>query len=144
MQAIEQGKLQTAYAAWMCEIVRGLQQTMDGKPEMGAITMLQHEQQDTLQQKAYDASWLFRRSLDVSRLTGYPPVTFVVDAACTSADSGKVVNFKDYKGALYDFDSRWPFAQDCASRFVDLSSSPASSAAVNQSLNQIANGATKP
>lgn len=125
-------------------IVHGLQQTMDGKPEMGALTMLKHEQQDTLQKKAYDTSWMFRRSLDVSRFTGYPPVTFVVAAECTSTDPAKVVNFKDYKGPLYDFDSRWPFARDCATRFVDLSSSSTTSGAVNQALGQIANGAPPP
>lgn len=119
-------------------ILRGMQQTMDGNAEGGALTMLKHEQQQTLQTDAYDRSWLFRRSLDVSRYTGYPPVTYVVDAACTSNDPSRVVNFKDYPGALYDFDSRWPFARDCATKFVDLSASPASRDAVDRALDQIA------
>ena len=122
------------------DIVRGMQQTLNGQSEAGALTLLKHEQQVTLQTDAYDKSWLFRRSLDVSRYTGYPPITYVVDAACTSKDLSRVVNFKDYPGALYDFDSRWPFARDCANRFVDLSESPASRTAVEGALNQIARG----
>jgi hypothetical protein len=54
-------------------IKRGLKQVMDGNPNGGALTMLRHEQFDTLQKVAYDSSWLFRRSLDVSRLFGYLP-----------------------------------------------------------------------
>jgi hypothetical protein len=125
-------------------ITRGLRQTMDGKPESGARTMLEHEQRETLQGVAYDKSWLFRRSLDVSRLTGYPPVTFVVSAACTSIDKTKVVDFANYKGPLYDFASRWPFADDCAKLFIDLSSSPTTGAAVDQALTEISRGAKVP
>ena len=120
--------------------VQGLQQTMDGKPASGALTMLRHEQEDTLQAVAYDKSWLFRRSLDVSRLTGYPPITFVVAAGCKSPDPSKVVDFADYSGPLYDFKSRWPFAQDCARRFVQLADGPGSGDAVNAALSQIADG----
>ena len=125
-------------------ISAGLKQTMEGQPEKGALTMLKHEQKDTLQRVAYDKSWLFRRSLDVSRLVGYPPVTFVVSADCKSNDKSKVVDFKDYPGALYDFPSRWPFAEACANRFVDLAASPATSSVVDDALIQISRGAPGP
>jgi len=135
-------------------ITRGLKQIMDGNPNGGALTMLRHEQFDTLQNVAYDKSWLFRRSLDLSRLTGYPPITFVVSAACMSSDPAYVVNFKDFGGALYDPDKRWPFAQECANRFINLVDSPESSEieigapasreAVNQALGEIAHGAPSP
>jgi hypothetical protein len=115
-------------------ITDGLKQIMDGDPNGGALTRLKHEQYDTLQKTAYDSSWLFRRSLDVSRVTGYPPVTFVVSADCTSSDKSKVVNFSDYPGALYDADKRWPFAQDCAKRFINLSGDQATSGPTNQAL----------
>lgn len=120
--------------------IDGLQQIINGRPKVGALTMLRHEQEDTLQDVAYDKSWLFRRSLDVSRFTGYPPITFVVAAECNSADASRVIDFKNYSGPLYDFKSRWPFAQDCAGKFIELADSPATSGAVNQALSRIADG----
>ena len=120
--------------------VIGLQQMLDGDPKIGAMTMLLHEQKGTLQKVAYGKSWLFRRSLDMSRLTGYPPVTYVVAAECTTTDASRVVDFKNYSGPLYEFKSRWPFAQDCASKFIELADSPSTRGAVNQALSQIAHG----
>ncbi len=119
-------------------LTKGLQQTMDGHGTDGAITMLMHEQQDTLQKTAYDSSWMFRRSLDVSRLTGYPPVQLVMSADCSSGDASKIVDFKNFPGPLYDFQSRWPFAKACANQFVSLADAPSSGPSILRSLHAIA------
>lgn len=125
-------------------ITKGLQQTMDGHGTDGAITMLMHEQQDTLQKTAYDSSWTFRRSLDVSRLTGYPPVQLAMTADCSSSDPSKIVDFKNFPGPLYDFQSRWPFAKACANQFVSLADSPTSGPSILRSLQAISDAAPGP
>jgi hypothetical protein len=118
----------------------GIRQTMSGQPEAGAMTMLKHEQQDTLQQSVYDST-MFRRTVDIDKLSGYriAPMQFVVSSECTSADVSRVVNFANYKGDLYDFDDRWPFTRDCANKFIQLSGDSASSASIAEELNKIAN-----
>ena len=117
---------------------------MDGHGTDGAITMPMHEQQDTLQKTADDSSWIFRRSLDVSRLTGYPSVQLAMSADCSSADPSKIVDFKNFLGPLYDFQSRWPFAKACANQFVSLADAPASAPSILRSLHAISDASPPP
>ena len=121
-------------------VKQGLRETMDGHPEQGATTMLKHEQQDTLQQAVYDST-LFNRTVDLDKMTGYrlAPMQYVVSSGCTSTDANRIVDFSKYKGDLYNFSDRWPFAKDCASKFIQLSEDPRTSASVQQELGKIAN-----
>lgn len=123
------------------DIRTGIQQTMDGQGARGAITMLHHEQADTLQ-SMYDDNWALRRGLDVARLTGIPATKLVMTADCGGADALHTVDFKNYGSRLtdrlYNFDDRWKFTQDAAGRFVQLTDSPATKPGIDQALNQIA------
>lgn len=127
-------------------IRRGIEQTVDGHGEQGALTMLKHEQQDTLQSTVYDKSPAMRAGLFLNSLVGYPAVQLVVANQCTSSDPAKVVDFKNYPGKLYNFNDRWPFAIDSAQRFNSLAKAPETRGDVERALKEIANGtaAAKP
>lgn len=124
--------------------LRGLRQTMNGDGAGGAITMLRHEQRDTLQASVYDRSWMFRRGLNIAKLTGWPSMKLAFSAACETSDPGKNVDFRDYSGQLYNFDARWPFAREAANRFVSLAGNPASAGDISRSLAEIARAAPAP
>ncbi len=80
----------------------------------------------------------------MSRVTGYPPVQLVMTEDCSSADPSKIVDFKNFPGPLYDFQSRWPFAKACANQFVSLADAPSSAPSILRSLHAIADAAPGP
>lgn len=131
------------------QILSGLQQVMQDDPVSGALTMLKHEQEDTLQKAVYDESWIMRRAIDVGDYSGgvLGSMQLVFDAKCSSDNLRLVVDFNDDKyddGHLYNFQDRWGFAQDCAQKFVDLASAPDTESAIMKSLHDIANAGSRP
>lgn len=131
------------------QILSGLEQIMKGDPIGGSLAMLKHEQEDTLQKAVYDKAWIMRRAIDVGDYFGgwLGSMQLVFDAKCSSDDSGLIVDFNDDKyddGHLFVFQDRWPFAQDCAQKFVDLADGRGTKAAILKSLQDIANAGSKP
>lgn len=122
-------------------ITRGMDQVMDGNAQAGALTMLKHEQQDTLDKAVY-SSWWTRRGLQANEVTGGALASedLVFTQNCQASGNDPHINFADYPGHIYDFDSRWPFAQAAASKFGGLTSNPATSSGIDSSLRQLSTG----
>lgn len=119
-------------------ITKGMDRVMAGDPAGGARTMLEHEQKDTLQKSVYD-SWWTRRGLQANEMTGgvFASENLVYTAECQGKPGDAHIDFADYPGRIYDFDSRWPFAQDAARKFGDLTANPATNAGIRSSLGQL-------
>ena len=122
-------------------ITTGIKQMMNGDPAQGANTMLYHEQHDTLQHSVYD-SYFNSFGLRLNELTGDRLVSerLVFSEHCIPGPTDQSLDFADYPGHITDFESRWPFAQDVATRFGNLSSNPQTAPAIQSSLRALSTG----
>lgn len=119
-------------------IQQGLSQVMEGHANEGALTLLTHEQEVTLQRSVYD-SWRFKTALDVNRMTGnaISPIDLAFSAKCTTADPSRSVQFSSSDGRLQNFKDRMPYAKKVADRFIELSEDAGSREQMLQELRAI-------